>query len=164
MNSSLTELKARLTEIEPGRTVYLGIGNILRGDDGIGPRLAAKLSGMGMKAVDAGTVPENHIRSMARLEPDTVIIIDAVHLERDPGSVELLEKEDIAGGTGFTTHTLSPVLVMERLEAETGAEVLLLAIQPRDLGFGVPMSREMEELLVTLPEILARPRQHQSSD
>ena len=137
-----------------GRVVYMGIGNILRGDDAIGPELVAVLNRMGMRTVDAGSVPENYIGAVARMKPDTVIIIDAVHLDRRPGSTELLTRLDLGGGIGFTTHTLSPVLVMERLEEETGAEVLLLAIQPGSLEFGAPLSDEVALVLETLPALL----------
>lgn len=154
INDQLEMLKDRLTSLLKGKVVYMGIGNILRGDDGIGPELVARLSEKGMCTVDAGTVPENHIRSVARLEPDTVIIVDAVHLDREPGAVELLDRNDIKGGTGFTTHSLSPVLVMERLEEETGAGVFLLAIQPESIEFGAPLSPEVANLLEVLPDLL----------
>ncbi|MBN2587458.1 MAG: hydrogenase maturation protease [Candidatus Fermentibacteraceae bacterium] len=147
-------LREELRKLLRGRIVYMGIGNILRGDDAIGPELTCRLSRMGMRTVDAGSVPENYIGSVARLKPDTVVLIDAVHLDRRPGSVELLDRSDLAGGIGFTTHTLSPVLVMERLEEETGAAVFLLAIQPKCLDFGAPLSGEMETVLAQLPEAL----------
>lgn len=132
----------------------MGIGNIMRGDDGIGPELVAILSEKGFCTVDAGTVPENHIRSVARLDPDTIVIVDAVHLDREPGTVELLDRNDIKGGMGFTTHTLSPTLVMERLEEETGARVVMLAIQPATVEFGAPLSPAVANLLAVLPDLL----------
>jgi hydrogenase maturation protease HycI len=147
-------LKDRLTSLLNGRVVYMGIGNILRGDDGIGPELVARLSGKGLYTVDAGTAPENYIRPVARLNPDTVVIVDAVHLDREPGAVELLDCSEIMENTGFTTHTLSPVLVMERIEEETGARVVMLAIQPGTLEFGSPLSPEVAHLLEVLPDLL----------
>lgn len=155
MNQSLIELQEKMHIHVSGKVVYMGIGNILRGDDGIGPELVAKLSKKGLCTVDAGTVPENYIRPVARLEPDTVVIVDAVHLDREPGAVELLDRSEIMGNTGFTTHTLSPVLVMERLEEETGARIVMLAIQPGTLEFGAPLSPEVALLLETLPDLLA---------
>jgi len=149
------ELSAELRRRLSGRVVFMGVGNILRGDDAIGPEMSHRLSRMGMKAVDSGTVPENYVGSVVRQRPDTVVIIDAVHLDGEPGQIELLSKEDLAGGVGFTTHTLSPRLVMERLERETGAKVLLLAIQPKSLEFGAPMSPEIQRVLVELPQVLA---------
>ena len=152
--TQLQDLKDRLFLFLKGKVVYMGIGNILRGDDGIGPELVARLSGKGLSTVDAGTVPENYIRPVARLEPDTVVIVDAVSLEREPGAVELLERSEIMGNTGFTTHSLSPVLVMERLEEETGARVVMLAIAPGTLEFGAPLSPEVARLLDILPDLL----------
>jgi len=155
LNKFLIELEVKMHILVTGRVVYMGIGNILRGDDGIGPELVARLSGKGLCTVDAGTVPENYIRPVARLNPDTVVIVDAVSLDREPGSVELLDRSEIMGNTGFTTHSLSPVLVMERLEEETAARVVMLAIQPGTLEFGAPLSPEVARLLDILPDMLA---------
>jgi hydrogenase 3 maturation protease len=121
-------------------TVFVGMGNMLLGDDGLGPELAACLSALGYAVIDAGTVPENHIGAVARRKPRMVILLDAVHLGREAGAIELLDRQAILDGTGFSTHTLSPALVMERLESETGAEVLMLAIQPATLEMGAPLS------------------------
>ena len=147
----MTNLQKALCDfITPG-TVFIGIGNCLRGDDALGPEFVAALAQQGLKVVDAGTVPENHIGSVARLFPESILIIDVVHLDREPGSVELLESDDISVATGFTTHTLSPVLVMDMLLQETGAPVKLLAVQPETLDFGAsispPVARTMEHLL-----------------
>ncbi|MCK5117315.1 MAG: hydrogenase 3 maturation endopeptidase HyCI [Candidatus Aegiribacteria sp.] len=155
-NKQLQILKGKLLLYLRGKVVYMGIGNILRGDDGIGPELVARLSGKGLLTVDAGTVPENYIRPVARFDPDTVVIVDAVSLDREPGAVELLDRSEIMGNTGFTTHTLSPVMVMERLEEETGAKVVMLAIQPGTLEFGAPLSPEVASMLEVLPDLLTR--------
>ena len=152
--NQLQILKDKLASCLNGKVVYMGIGNIFRGDDGIGPELVARLSAKGLRIVDAGTAPENYIRPVARFEPDTGVLVDAVHLEREPGAVELLDRSEIMENTGFTTHTLSPVLVMERLEDETGAGVLMLAIQPGTLEFGAPLSPEVARLLDILPDLL----------
>lgn len=149
------DLKELLAGALLGRVVFMGVGNILRGDDGIGPELAGRLAGKGLDSVDAGTVPENHIGTVARLRPDTVVIIDAVHMESDTGTLDLLRQEDILEGTGFTTHTLSPALVMDRIRGETGAEVFLLAVQPACLDMGAPLSPGLEELLDPLTVLLA---------
>jgi hydrogenase 3 maturation protease len=67
--------------------VFVGMGNILLGDDGFGPELGAGLSALGFTVIDAGTVPENHIGAVARKQPRTVILLDAVHLGREPASI-----------------------------------------------------------------------------
>ena len=162
MSQDYADLKQELAGILKGRVVYLAIGNILRGDDAIGPELAARLSRMGLRVVDAGTVPENYIGAVQRLNPDTVIIIDAVHLGREPGTIELLKKHDLQT-TGFTTHTMSPVLFIERLEETTGAGVYLLAIQPSTIEFGAPLSEYMEPLLTEVPSLMVECMAHRIS-
>lgn len=150
----MCELEEKIRDLLKGRIVYMGMGNILRGDDGIGPKLVEELLKKGARTVDAGTVPENYIGPVKRLEPDIIIMIDAVHLGREPGSVELLERDEILENSGFSTHSLSPVLIMERLESETGAEVFMLAIQPADITLGAPLSPAVNNLLTTLPDLL----------
>jgi len=120
--------------------VFVGMGNILLGDDGLGPELGAGLSALGYDVIDAGVVPENHIGAVARRKPRMVILLDAVHLGREPGAIELLDRQALLDGACFSTHTVSPALVMERLESETGAEILMLAIQPVTLSMGAPLS------------------------
>ncbi|MCK4504268.1 MAG: hydrogenase maturation protease [Candidatus Aegiribacteria sp.] len=150
----MKELEEKIQELLKGRIVYMGMGNILRGDDGIGSKLVEELRKKGAEVVDAGTVPENYVGPVKRLEPDTIVMIDAVHLGSEPGSVELLERDEILENSGFSTHSLSPVLVMERLESETGATVFMLAIQPGTLELGAPMSPAVNLLLTTLPDLL----------
>ncbi len=135
------ELKETLrTYLENGTVVFMGIGNILKGDDGLGPELILRLAENGHLTVDAGTVPESYVGSVKKLNPDTVIIVDAVHLDKSAGTVELLDRDEILDGTGFTTHNLSPALVMERLEDETDATVVMLAIQPASTLFATPIT------------------------
>ena len=154
-----SDVSARLRELTgQGGTVFLAMGNIFLGDDGFGPELAAALAAGGHRTVDAGTVPENHIGAVARMKPSTVIILDAVHLGREPGAMELLERGDILEGAGFSTHTLSPVLVMEWLEAETGAEVLMLAVQPSTLKMGAPLSPGVSTAIEEVTRILGDAR------
>ncbi len=150
----MREFKKKIRDMLKGRIVYMGMGNILRGDDGIGPKLVEALRKKGAETVDAGTVPENYVGPVKRLEPDMIVMIDAVHLEREPGAVELLKRDEILENSGFSTHSLSPVLVMERLESETGAEVFMLAIQPGTLKLGDPLSPAVNSLLATLTDLL----------
>lgn len=152
--TDMEELKNKIRKLLKGRIVYMGIGNILRGDDGIGPYLVEALRKKGASVVDAGTVPESYIGPVARLKPETIVLVDAVHLGLEPGAVELLERDEILEHNCFSTHNLSPVLVMERLENETGASVFMLAVQPGTLKLGNPLSPAVNLLLTVLPDIL----------
>ena len=79
------------TDILKGKTVIVGIGNSLRGDDGLGPELILKLQGK-LKAVciDAGNSPESYTGKIVKENPDTILLVDAVHLNLPPGQYRLL--------------------------------------------------------------------------
>ena len=61
-------LHERLDELCGSRTVVLGVGNTLKGDDGVGPLVCERLAGkISATVIDAGTVPENHIGPIAKV-------------------------------------------------------------------------------------------------
>jgi hydrogenase 3 maturation protease len=102
----------------------------------------------------AEEVPESWLGPAAAARPDTVLLVDAADLGAEPGSAVLLEPEDLQGGGAFT-HRTPLSLLSTFLRRETGADVLLLAIQPRATEWGRPMSPEVEEAAALLADILA---------
>ncbi len=133
------------SDICRGKTVFVGIGNNLRGDDGIGPLIIERLRQlMSRPCIDAGSVPENSFGPIAKENPDTVVIIDAVQLFLKPGAYRLLSAEEVLE-TGFSTHTLSPSVFMQYLKEATNAEVYLLGIQPMSTELGSGVSAQLEE-------------------
>ncbi|NJD20147.1 MAG: hydrogenase maturation protease, partial [Gemmatimonadetes bacterium] len=99
-------------------------------------------------------VPESWLGPAAAARPDTVLLVDAADLGAAPGSAALLEPEDLAGGAAFT-HRTPLSLLSTFLRRETGADVLLLAVQPRSLEWGEAMSPEVESSARHLGDILA---------
>jgi len=86
---------------------------------------------------------------------DTLVaLIDAVDLGAAPGSVALLERDDLPAGGG-TTHHAPLALVMEVLAHMTGADVFLLAIQPQSTFLGGPVSVEVATAAEGLASIIA---------
>lgn len=134
--------------------MLLGVGNPLRGDDGFGPALIQRLKDFPVNALDAGTAPENFIGPAARVGPGNVLVADAADLREPSGTLALLERDEILRVGGLTTHNLSPALFMEQLEERCGAPVRMLAVQPRTTAFGAPLSREVEEALDLLVELI----------
>lgn len=147
-------LRERLAERLKGAVVVVGVGNPLRGDDAAGSLAARRLMGMTRAhAIDAEEVPESYLGEVRAAAPDTVVLIDAVDLGAEPGSVALLEKEDVA--LYFpSTHRLPLSLMMEFVQRETGADTFVLAVQPRGLNFGAPVSDEVEASVSLLVKML----------
>jgi hypothetical protein len=64
-----------------GRVARVGVGNPIRGDDGAGPHVIARLEGRrSALLIDAGEVPENYVGKIAAWRPDVVCVIDAASL------------------------------------------------------------------------------------
>lgn len=144
--SLLQQLQSRLQ----GTVAVVGVGNPFRGDDGAGCSVAERLRGAPrVRAFNGEEVPENVLGQVVQASPDTVVFVDAVDLGAEPGSIALLEKDQLDGHCP-TTHRAPLNLLMEFLRLETGADVVLLAIQPAHFDFGRPMSREVDTSVTLL--------------
>jgi hydrogenase 3 maturation protease len=142
-------------DILKGKVVIVGVGNTLKRDDGLGCVLTRRLQGK-TKAVciDAGAAPENFTGIVRKEDPDTVIIIDAADLGREPGAFAILDKDEIMT-IGFTTHDISPPMLMEYLETQTRASIYMLGIQPERVEFGEGLSDRIEETLKKVEALIS---------
>lgn len=122
----------------------------MRGDDGFGPELVSRIQGLPLAAIDAGTAPENYLGKVAGFRPNLVLVADAADIGAEPGEAAILGRDEIDQAGGFSTHTMSPVLFMTRLEDLCGARTLMLAVQPVSTAFGQGLSPEVESCLEKL--------------
>ena len=147
-------MRPSIKDILKGKTVIVGVGNTLRGDDGFGPALIERLRGK-VRAVclDAGSAPENFTGKIVKENPDTILIVDALHLGIAPGAWEILRKEEIAK-SGLSTHDISPNMFIEYLESRTSADIFILGVQPKHISFGREMSAEVKSTLEEIAELI----------
>jgi hydrogenase 3 maturation protease len=130
-----------------GKTVIVGIGNSLRGDDGFGPALIEQLQGqVSYICIDAGSAPEKFLGLIVKEEPDTILFVDAADLDIEPGQYRILEPVDIVK-CGLTTHDMSSRMLIEFLENQTKANILMLGVQPQHECLGEAMSKRLTETL-----------------
>lgn len=142
-------------DILKGRVVVVGVGNRLRGDDAAGPLLARRLARRcAVACVDAGSALENHLGAIIRRRPDTVLLVDAVHLGRSPGQWEFLDPGRIEE-QGLSTHDLSLRLCLEYLGWNIDGAVFLLGLQPRSVRFGGGLSGPVRRSLRVLEQRIA---------
>ena len=147
-------MKINFGRLLKGKVVIVGIGHPLRGDDALGPCLVKRLEGhLDALCIDAGSAPENYLGKIIKASPDVVLFIDAVDFNKEPGYYKILEKEEILK-TGFTTHDLSPRMLIEYLTGETQARIYLLGVQPKDLRMGQELSAPVQKALNELECLL----------
>lgn len=137
-----------------GRIAVIGIGNRLWGDDGAGPELLKRLkegwenheprlNSQGERFfIDAGESPEDWFIRILDLKPDLILVIDAIDLQAEPGSIALLESEALPEAFCCSTHRL-PLRSLLHLWEKSGSRTLVLAIQPKELMFGEDLSSEV---------------------
>jgi len=144
-----------LKNILKGKVVILCIGNIECGDDGLGPYLAKTIKGKTLyEVIDAGVAPENWTGVIARLKPDTIIIVDAICFEGEPGDVRIFLGEDLRSGK-ISTHDSSPKLLIEYLKETTLADIYILGIKPKSNKFGQSLSPLVKQSLNNLTSLLS---------
>jgi hydrogenase 3 maturation protease len=147
----------------------VGIGNPLRGDDGVGSCIAQLLAAdLALRdapparatVIDAEEVPESYLGPIVATRPDTILLLDAAELGAAPGTVALIEADALDDRAVVTHRTpLGPLATF--LHHRTGAPVLLLGIQPGPERWGdrldVGLETAARELAGVLADILCTP-------
>jgi hydrogenase 3 maturation protease len=161
--SSQLTWKSRLRKeiLSARRIVVLGVGNPAKGDDAAGILCAQELKKlMGGKACSRLTIlrgyetPENTTGEIRKFHPNFVLILDAARGQYKPGTVFLVEKDDIEDD-GVSTHRISLALLVSYLEETIGCKVIVLGIQPLNLGLAEKVSETAKKSATALAAYLA---------
>ncbi len=136
------------------RVAVMGIGSVLRSDDGAGMYLIEKLQALQnekLLLVAGSTAPENFTGVIKDFAPDKLFIVDAAHMHLPVGEIRVLDTENIEG-LSFSTHMLPLPVMLNYLRLEANCEVICIGIQPENTDMGL----EMCEKVKSASEYLAR--------
>lgn len=126
----------RLLSHKGRKILFVGIGNLLKMDDGAGVYISRKIRNKGnLSSLTVETGIENYIGKINSLKPDILVLIDCVELGSAPGTFKLLELNQIRDLT-FNTHNIS----LRRLADFFKMPVYILAVQPEKVDFGEKIS------------------------
>ncbi len=139
--------------VEPSKTIVMGMGNILKSDDGVGIHVIEKLAEFSFPSsvalIDAGTAIIDQLPYF--LKAERLICIDAVETGDEPGSIFCFSPADVDCRPGYHTssHQLSLFDVLKMTSFMTGRDlpVTIVGIQPKSLDYGVGLSRECERVI-----------------
>jgi hydrogenase 3 maturation protease len=139
-----------------GKVLVLGVGNPLKQDDGAGPAVISKLKIQNEKLInnvellDARSAPENYTGKIKQIKPDTLVIVDAIGFGEKPGSIKIMETEEISTQS-LSTHNVSLKTFVGFLKADLpDLDVLVVGIQPKQVNFGEGLSPEVEKAVEEL--------------
>jgi len=136
--------------------LILGIGNTLKGDDGVGVYIVEKVGKYlkkvekrlrkdrptetkeGVITINCGTTPENYTSVIRKHKPDRLILIDAADMGLSPGSYRIIPLEKM-GVMCISTHNM-PLAVFLSYVSEFCRDIVLIGIQPEGMDFGITIS------------------------
>jgi hydrogenase 3 maturation protease len=153
--STEQQLIEHLKNLSNSSTLIVGIGNVLKGDDGAGPLICERLAKAKVSAelIDAGTVPENYIQRIIKIAPANLLIIDAIDFGATPGTIKIFEPEQL-NSLIISTHTLSPRLFVDMIRQNFSLDVYFIGIQPAHVQLGQPVSEQVNRAIHRLCDIL----------
>ena len=141
------------------RTRVIGIGNPLRGDDGVGPAVVEMLEGLAMPPdVDLIDGGEAGLGLVGLMEgADRVVLIDAAEMREEPGVCRLFDLSEVLiddDDPGCSIHhaRTGSALRMANALGCLPPEVKIVGVQPKRMDWGVGLSSEVSR---GLPLILS---------
>ncbi len=159
------DLGARAVSLVPApATLIVGLGNPLRGDDGVGVRvtqlLAERCLPGDLEVVDGGTQGLSLVNILE--DRQRVIVVDAADMGRLPGEFVrfVLEEARLLGEEEgrFSVHGagLHEALLLAQALGILPDQVVLFGVQPARVGWEVGLSPEVEAALPGLVAAVLR--------
>lgn len=119
----------------------MGIGNKLRGDDGIGSFIAKNFQDPDWLSLDCEIVPENFTSLVKRIKPELLVLLDAVEMNLTPGEIRIVSPEKIQL-MHLTTHYIPLSFLVSYLE-KFAKEIIFMGIQPKNIDYISSFSPEV---------------------
>jgi hydrogenase 3 maturation protease len=146
----VSESLAKLLLHRNRKILFVGVGNLLRQDDGIGPYISSRIrESDNIKVINVEVSLENYIGKINSVDHDTLVLIDCVDMKNPPGTYELMPVTQVKDLT-FNTHNIS----LKRISEFFRNEVLILAVQPENIGFGENLSYIVQDAGNKIIEII----------
>lgn len=149
------------------RTVVLGLGNPLMGDDGTGLAALERLRDgwavpPGVELVDGGTWGMNLLPVIE--DATHLLLLDAIRAGMPPGTKVVLSRSEIPRmfATKLSPHQIDmrEVLALAELRGRLPIDTVALGLQPERVEFGEPLSRRVEAKLGQLVGLAVEQLRH----
>ena len=132
----------KIPSLKHKKTLYVGIGNLLKMDDGVGVYISKRIRNEGtVSSLTVEVSIENYIGKINSMKPDILILLDCVDLKEVPGTFKLLSLKQIQDLT-YNTHNIS----LRRLLEFFRMPIYVLGIQPEKVDFGENISYSVKKV------------------
>ena len=102
--------------------------------------------------INGGSVPENFTGLIKKCNPSHIIILDASLMNREPGEINIVNKDSIVD-ISISTHSMSLSYLIKYLQMEKEYEILFIGIEPEimDLSFELsPKIKNSSDILIKI--------------
>jgi hydrogenase maturation protease len=140
----------------------LGLGNVLMGDDALGPWVIEELLANwefpeGVEVVDVGTPGLDLVPYVA--DADTILIVDTVKSDGPPGRIRVYSREQLLARPAqprLSPHDpgLTEVLFALTLAGSAPRDVVLVGVVPGAVEMGVGLSSAVQEAVPRAAEMV----------
>jgi len=137
------------------KTIVLGIGNLLLGDEGVGVHAARALAkGLTLSDTEVLEVGTAILDALPALEKaDRVIVLDAMEDHGDPGTIYRVPMDQCTGKSCIASlHGFDIKSVLALAGCEEPPEVLVLGVEPAVIEWSMELSPQVKEALPKLLE------------
>ncbi len=124
------------------KNFLMGVGNKLRGDDGVGVFIAENFTDPNWFVCNCTTVPENYTSVVKKYNPEILVMVDAAQMNLSPGAFRRIASEQIQD-VGLGTHAMSLSVTMNYLKPVVKKEIVFIGIQPKEVEDRQGLSEEM---------------------
>ena len=138
-----------------GKTVILGIGNLLLKDEGVGVHVIREMSKMdlpdGVELVDGGTSALDLLSYIE--EAEKLIIVDAFKGGQKPGTIYRCTPEDLVakGERPTSLHDVGPIETI-RMAKRLGYHpaTVIIGVEPEAIDWGMDLSPQIKERMTQI--------------
>jgi len=125
---------------DASKIVFMGIGEEKLSDDGVGPYIISKLlhlSNQKFLFINAGIDPMARVDDIVNFHPSHLVLIDTCTLKKEPGTISILERENMSNYIPISSHTIPIHIVIDLLINQIqNLKVFMIGFVPESLeGF-----------------------------
>lgn len=150
----------------PEHAMVLGVGNILLKDEGFGVHTIWELEKrrhelnlpQDVEIIDGGTLGLDLLHFIEN--KDRLIVVDIINAGASPGTIFRFKPQDIqtlnVKKLSFHQVTLFDVLTMAEGMGKAPKETIIIAVQPKEIGWGMEVTEELKKKIPKVIELVVK--------